>query len=175
MNLALSKADQVFTTDTPTKATVIYDVPFGNTSYVCSVVQTTEASAEKVTGGNLRIMGKSTFRVPKPNVDLNGVVRFGAPEIVTIHTVISLPKAWSDTVANSSVTDILLRKGLAYLLAKGMNDVSSILQGASAQAAAPADLDTLANTLFAATGAVRRAAAGLQPLDAANGLYAGAV
>lgn len=179
-NVTLALGQGAFVADSATKASCLFDVEPPLLGLV-PVVETVESSSERVTGGAVRLMAKATFRVPRidySQVTMGGPVKLGATDTITVHTVVAFPKAVGEAMLTSAGTTGCpadVRDLLAYLVAKGLIDISGVL-GSTVEPALPATTPALlSGKVLSVNAPLRRALASLQPIDTSNGLYGGAV
>lgn len=159
-----------YTPDSATKASAIFVaglVAPGDTT----VIQTNEALRETAGAGSCRFMAKSTMRVPRILSDGTYSNEF---DVIPVHTVIALPKSVQAILSSAAPTFGKAKAGYSYLIAKQLHDNHVVTLG---KLAAPtpsnmgSDHDTLAEQLLAPEAPLRRAIAGLQPMNTTSGEY----
>lgn len=171
----LARGAQTFIADNSAKVTTLLNVLLNSTEQIyADIVQSLEAAADrKSSGGMVRIMFKSTMQMPRWSRNALGafVVTPGVFDVLQVHLVAAVPKAVASTLTSSNADDSEIREVYAYLLAKGASDVCSLAFGTAVTPLPATSSATLITNALASTSPLRRAFAGLVPLDTANGAY----
>lgn len=173
----VSVADQTLVPDSNSKATIIFTQPFADAdaSQLASIVQSVESSAEKVTGGTLRVLSKTSLKVPLPTYDFESSgYLFNGTETLGAHIVLSIGKKIGELLASQNADTVYARRTIVFLIAKMLKDCEAILLGTTPTVVPDDDIDDLFSKVTVASGAIRRAVGGLGPLDPIGGLYGGA-
>lgn len=172
----LSLVDGSFVPDNTKAATQLGAVVVSNDPV--AVGETVEASVETASGGGVRLMLKTTGRLPGIDVAAtsqgNENIVFGKVEPLPIHLVIALTKSQKDTLASAGGLLLAGRELLAVQIAKQICDIVAVAFAGGGAFLPAQSATTLTSQMLDTMAPLKRAVMGLQPMDAFNGKYGGA-
>lgn len=171
-NGTLSIAETDLIAEGSNKATAFVPHPVIQDS-LTNCLEIIEVANELTLGGSIRLMVKNTIRFPRTTLDIASAIRKleGATDAITVHTVVALPKAVCALLTSDDGDDLTVQGAITYSIARSLSNIAAIVLGTGKVSLTDDTVNAVRLAMLGSASPLRRALAGLNPIDPANGSY----